>query len=162
MPDECDPDFDGDGIPDACDADIDGDGVPNECDVDFAVEQPHPNAIYWDPAEGGNGHWYARFDEPQLTWFEARDRALSLGGYLVTVVSEQEEEFRNRLFVDGVQNVPWIGAYKPSQGAGWTWVTGEPWGYTNWALDEPNNSGELAIMGVLETALGATGMTTTL
>jgi hypothetical protein len=25
---------------------------------------------------------------------------------------------------------------------GWRWVTGEPWKYTNWAENEPNNSGD--------------------
>ncbi|MDO8630272.1 MAG: thrombospondin type 3 repeat-containing protein, partial [Phycisphaerales bacterium] len=33
VPDECQPDFDGDGIIDACDDDIDNDGVPNAADA---------------------------------------------------------------------------------------------------------------------------------
>ena len=37
----------------------------------------------------------------------------------------------------------WIGGYQPNPNdpadQGWTWVTGEPWSYTNWAIGEPND-----------------------
>ena len=91
VPDECDPDFDGDGIPDACDADIDGDGVPNECDVDFAVEQPYPNAVYWDPEDGGNGHWYLFISE-EWSWVDANNFAESAGGHLAATTESTFED----------------------------------------------------------------------
>ncbi|MFO0829194.1 MAG: right-handed parallel beta-helix repeat-containing protein [Phycisphaerales bacterium] len=42
----------------------------------------------------------------------------------------------------------WIGGSQATgacePGCGWTWVSGEPWSYTNWASGEPNNQGDEA------------------
>lgn len=49
-----------------------------------------------------------------------------------------------------VREVPpqlWLGGAQdpidePDPAASWSWVTGEPWGYTNWAPNEPNDRPE--------------------
>jgi hypothetical protein len=34
-----------------------------------------------------------------------------------------------------------IRAGSPEPGGGWQWVTGEPWGFTNWNAGKPNDLG---------------------
>ena len=58
------------------------------CDVDSFVGPE--GAQYWDPAEGGNGHWYKGTAAPGIAWDEAAAQAEALGGYLCTVPSEEE------------------------------------------------------------------------
>ena len=41
-------------------------------------------AVQWRVQDGGNGHWYARFDE-LCTWPEAKARCEACGGYLGSV-----------------------------------------------------------------------------
>lgn len=99
---------------------------------------PHPDAVLWRTEDGGNGHYYARISEP-LNWIAAKVRAEKLGGHLATITSEAENAF-----VAGVANA---GPVAPCHCGGlklngtWTWITGEPWGFTNWYAGEPNNQG---------------------
>lgn len=100
-----------------------------------------------------NGNTYDIFHfEGSLTWDEARMMAESMGGHLVTITSEAENDFVSSLVSDyGVGNREryWLGGYQHAAGtgatyesdpsAGWAWVTGEEWAYTNWAANEPNN-----------------------
>ena len=38
---------------------------------------------------------------------------------------------------------PWLGGFQPEgspePAGGWQWVTGEPFNYTNWTIQEPDN-----------------------
>ena len=90
----------------------------------------------------GNGHSYRRIDTP-MTWFEARHYCERHGGYLVTITSEQENEFVYRTFgIDGV-NI-WLGATDAVYEGVWQWVTGEPWVYNRWCLTnrpQPDDAG---------------------
>jgi hypothetical protein len=94
----------------------------------------------------GNGNDYAFVALQGATWDQAQaDVAAVLPGYhLATVTSAAEDVFLVSLNAPGGQW--WLGGfqYPPTQPvatAGWTWVTGEPWAYTNWALGEPNDAG---------------------
>jgi hypothetical protein len=99
----------------------------------------------------GNGHWYEAIHMPAgITWQNARDAALSLGGYLATTTSAEENAFVYSLVLDeqlwvniGNGQGPWLGGYQPAgspePSGGWAWVTGEPWSYTNWAFNQPDN-----------------------
>ena len=74
MPDDCDSDFDRDGIPDE-DSDVDGDGVPNDCDI--VESQPRLGHDRWRKC-----HWYALVvpdAEQEMTWDEANAQAEALG-----------------------------------------------------------------------------------
>jgi len=100
--------------------------------------------IQWPVAEGGNDHWYEAIDiNDGVTRAEANSHALSLGGYLVTLTSSQEDAwvYNN---VDGYDR--WIGAYQDTNApdysepaGGWRWENGEAWDYTNWSNGLDNN-----------------------
>ena len=86
------------------------------------------------------------------TWFEARDQAVDLGGHLVVITSQPEQDFlEDTVLVSSpeiMNNQYWIGAYSSSSDpASWRWVTGEwVYLYTNWepwfnAAYEPNHVG---------------------
>ncbi len=95
------------------------------------------------------GHCYVPVLVPGgITWDNAKAAAESVGGYLATVTSAGENDFVYSL-VSGnsafwnTKYGPWLGGYQPEgspePNGGWTWVTGEPWSYTNWESGEPNN-----------------------
>jgi len=83
-----------------------------------------------------NGRIYRRIDR-SMTWHEAQAHAESLGGHLATITSAAEQAAIYNLIRNGGRYVYWIGAQRINDN--WTWVTGEQWGYTNWAPGEPNN-----------------------
>jgi hypothetical protein len=103
----------------------------------------------FDPA---NGHWYQAVIAPGgIAWGDALKAAQALfyagyPGHLVTITSPQENEFI-------LDNLPlpqkdqwWIGAYQDHSapdyrepGGGWRWVTGEPWSFTFWIYNQPDN-----------------------
>lgn len=87
-----------------------------------------------------NGHWYQRFDDT-MTWHDAKQYCESLDGYLVTITSQEEDDFvyNNLGFVS--PHDCWLGGTDESQEGDWRWITGENWGYTNWesTKPEPNN-----------------------
>lgn len=110
--------------------------------------------VQWTAAVGGNGHWYeAAYVPVSITWTAASDAATAAGGYLATLTSEPENQFVYNLISDdkfwhlsGNNNGPWIGGYQDctapgysEPGGGWRWVTDEPFAYTNWAPNQPDN-----------------------
>lgn len=120
--------------------------------------------VQWTVADGGNGHWYEAVSVPsRISWSNANANAIGSEGYLATVTSGVENAFvtslisANPAFWWSVQMLPpdppgvcwvgpWLGGHQDSSApdysepaGGWRWVTGEPWGYSNWAVLEPNN-----------------------
>lgn len=97
---------------------------------------------------GPNGHFYTLVSAPYITWAEARDAAaatLRCGqpGHLVTITSQEEQDFLVGAFGAGPLGTKWMGAFQPisTDGVdGWEWVTGEPFTFTQWHPGEPNNS----------------------
>ena len=108
------------------------------------------------------GHAYEYVEADDITWQEAREAASERTyngkqGYLVTITSEEEQEFVQSLTTEHA----WIGASDAAQEGTWRWVTG-PEGkedngqgrhfftqsgdsgtpvdgqYTNWSSGEPN------------------------
>ena len=97
------------------------------------------DAVQWRVEDGGNGHWYQALTT--LTdWSVARDLAVSLGGHLATVHSDDENAFIRGLTTGEWQDY-WLGAFRsgctPSPSP-FIWVTGEPWTYSNWLGGEPD------------------------
>ncbi|MCX7771093.1 MAG: CSLREA domain-containing protein, partial [Proteobacteria bacterium] len=96
----------------------------------------------------GTGHWYEPVYVPGgITWDAAKVAAEAEGGYLATITSAEENNFVFGLVNDPAYFIeiygPYIGGFQPAgseePAGGWTWVTGEPWVYTNWNEGEPNN-----------------------
>lgn len=103
--------------------------------------------IQWPLSQGGNGHYYD-FIGGRLTWNNALADAqsqtfLGVPGNLATITSNAEREFlRDKIglrrgWLGGFQDRSLAGFSEPK--GGWRWITREPWEYTNWATDEPNN-----------------------
>lgn len=88
------------------------------------------------------GHYYYIYDlDTVTTWEEAKEYCESQGGYLATVTSKEEDEFLYSYITDmGLYSVL-FGLSDIDQENVWTWVTGEPFSYENWALGEPNHQG---------------------
>jgi Lectin C-type domain len=81
-----------------------------------------------------NGHSYYR-STGSMTWTDARQACLNMGGHLVTVTSPAENNFIFNLWPNG-----WIGLTDEVVEGQWRWVTGEPFSWSNWNSGEPNNS----------------------
>ena len=80
-----------------------------------------------------------------ITWFDAKLEAearthANFTGHLATFHSVDEIRFV-RVHAGGAYE-RWIGGFQPDHccepHAGWAWVTGDPFTYTNWASAEPN------------------------
>lgn len=115
--------------------------------------------IYGDPIfNPDNGHYY----ETVLygtSWTSASNTAASLTfgdaqGYLATISSQTENDFvYDSVYLTVFTNYPgitgqgdwvWLGGYQldgsPEPAGGWTWVTDEPFDYTNWNASQPSDS----------------------
>lgn len=78
-----------------------------------------------------------------FTWQEAKEDAEKRGGHLATIISQAEWDSMVAVmgnFYNGLSI--WIGGTDAISEGSWTWVTGEPWGYTRWAGGEPDNLGD--------------------
>lgn len=102
--------------------------------------------LVFNPA---NGHYYMAVEAPGgITWDDARVGAaamefMGLSGHLATLTSAEENQFIVDELTEAAIDLYWIGGFQPEgssePGAGWQWVTGEAWSFTNWAEFEPNN-----------------------
>ncbi len=104
--------------------------------------------VHWAIASGGNDHWYDLVTlSSDITWEQARTDAEGGGGYLATITSGPENDFisSNLLSGTGLGDAFYIGGFQlpdaAEPGEGWTWITGEPWVFQNWHIDEPSNTG---------------------
>jgi hypothetical protein len=93
-----------------------------------------------------NGHFYEPIIVPEgITWTDAKLAAEEAGGYLVTPTSQEENNYVFSLIDEDKycsNGGPWIGGYQPGGATepneGWSWITGEPFDFSNWAAGQPN------------------------
>ncbi len=104
-----------------------------------------------DDAKGYNGHAYYYFSGNK-SWDDAKAYCEKIGGHLVTITAEGEEEFVNTLVNS---SKAWIGGYKEST---WKWVTSEAWNYTDWNTNEPGSNNRAAMISGKWTALDNNSM----
>ena len=100
-------------------------------------------ALVRDPA---SGHYYQRVDA-RVSWADARLAAermtfQGVAGHLVTIGSQEENDFVFSLFVQQPGGYRWLGASQPVGGAaragGWQWVEDGPLRFSNWSQGAPN------------------------
>ena len=96
----------------------------------------------WDNYRNGietfeyDGHYYSIMDIG-LTWNEAKEYCESIGGYLATITTAEEQTFVESILDKGNRNCYWLGAERVN--GDFSWITGEAFSYTNWKSKEPNN-----------------------
>lgn len=93
-----------------------------------------------------NGHFY-EVTSSSMTWTEANDYAQTMGGWLVTINDQAEQDWLEDTF--GTSTMYWIGFNDLATEGTWEWANGETSGYTNWDSGEPNdynNNEDAAIM----------------
>jgi len=106
--------------------------------------------VTWEVSAGGNGHMYRAVPGfPGLNWDVADQIAQADGGYLATINSAAENDFvfnlvnTSAFFSSFNGSGPALGGFQldgsPEPAGGWSWVTGEPWSYTNWLPTQPDN-----------------------
>jgi len=123
-----------------------------------AMGQTLESAAVWNSGPGANGNEYRLYSFPNgINWDDAQSLAQSLGGFLATITSADENAFvfsslaiasnNNVWHVDVFNSAigPWLGGLQspgaPEPAGGWGWVNGDTWSFTAWAPGEPNNSG---------------------
>jgi serine/threonine protein kinase/Leucine-rich repeat (LRR) protein len=90
-----------------------------------------------------NGHRYRFVDAEAIRWDAAGREAEKLGGHLASITSQAEYDAVKKLFVDRLTDEPrlaWLGGSRSNNEAAWKWPGDEPWGYTAWLPQEPNQS----------------------
>ena len=89
----------------------------------------------------GTHKYYMSYEN--RSWTEARDTATDLGGYLVSVNDETENQWiRDQMSNNGYNwSSVWIGYTDESSEGIFEWINGSDSTYQNWSNGEPNNSG---------------------
>lgn len=92
-----------------------------------------------DAAESADHHCYNGYDAANFE--DAQADCVERGGHLATISSAEE----NKIARSFVNNSKWLGGYEDvssaAKGTGaYTWLTGEPLTYLNWAQGEPNQA----------------------
>jgi hypothetical protein len=94
-------------------------------------------AVVTNPA---NGHDYL-LTPTEMSWQDAQSYARSLGGDLVTIRSQAENDWLMQTFWSArVSGSIWIGLTDEQIEGQWQWVSGEPVTFLNWYAGEPNNA----------------------
>lgn len=123
--------------------------------------------IKFDSGTGATNHWYDIIGVTDgITWDDAKLAAEASGGYLATLLSEEENNFVFSSLADSaaywtIENPqsasaanigPWLGGFQLTTGVepggGWTWLNGDgAFAFTNWHQGEPGNgqNGESAL-----------------
>lgn len=87
-----------------------------------------------------NGHRYTSWNNDGTGWQGAENRAISLGGHLVTVNDLAENEWVRSTF--GPFDFCWIGLYETDYiNRRWAWASGETLDFSHWGFGEPSGPG---------------------
>lgn len=99
-----------------------------------------PFAFLADITDPATGVRYVAFDG--TTWTASEALAQALGGHLVSIGDQAEQDFVAANFgqLGGTDRRLWIGFTDRKSEGLWTWSDGTPAKYTNWNGGEPNNA----------------------
>jgi VCBS repeat-containing protein len=105
-------------------------------------DAPTSPGASFELVEGQSTSQYAVVFAEGITWSAARDAALALGGGwdLATVTSAAEDNLLISLLRTDLPSRShfYLGAYIDGVTGAFTWVTGEPFVYTNWGTGQPS------------------------
>ncbi|MBO4779349.1 MAG: hypothetical protein J5497_01800, partial [Selenomonadaceae bacterium] len=86
------------------------------------------------------GHRYCIYSK-NVEWSGAKFYCEELGGHLVTITDSGEQTaIQNFIAQHGEGESFWTGGTDEDTEGTWKWVTGEKFGYTNWASNQPDNA----------------------
>jgi hypothetical protein len=115
---------------------ISGGGYKGECDAAFTPSKTAPDR------QGAGGSRYEIYVE-DVSWEEANMRCLEMGGHLVTITSQAEEDEIVTLVGTTDAAYIWLGGYTSYDGYGNVfahWITGENFSYSVWSDGEPSRT----------------------
>ncbi len=100
-------------------------------------------SVHYGKSDFGDkiGYRYKVFQGEANSWEEARDYCLSIGGHLATLTSREENDYVFRMITEAGIWSAYFGFSDSVEEGVWTWVTGEPISFLNWAPGEPNGYG---------------------
>ncbi len=119
--------------------DFDGNKVVNTEDARYLFKHIVLPELY--PLADTDEGFYQVFDIG-MTWTEAKAYCESRGGHLVTITSQEENDYVSSLIKNGEKTYYWIGYTEENYEGTWEWINPE-WeslNYTNWAEGQPSNS----------------------
>ena len=121
---------------------IDGQDTRRGISVTNVFEGQYGYITQWTVEAGGNGHWYQYVGVDQ-NWQLHQDEALARGGYLVSINSQDENDFLELLRDEADSEGSYVtcGYQEPKSSepdGGWQWATGEPFDFTNWGYSDEN------------------------
>lgn len=104
---------------------------------------PLPEVVAGPIVNPANGHLYYLLE--QSTWTDAEAKAVEMGGHLVTINNQEENDWVYNTFLpfaglpgEKSQGDLWIG-YTDAENEGvWEWISGEASDFVNWTSVEPN------------------------
>ena len=82
------------------------------------------------------------------TWEEAQVYAEKLGGNLVSINSQEEQDFITKTFasIDDGEHAKWIGLTDKEEEGNWEWIDGTTLEFTNWNPNEPSGDGNYGMI----------------
>ncbi len=101
------------------------------------------SSVIPDDAAEYNGHSYKVYEEKK-SWDDAEEYCESMGGHLLTITTQGEQQFIEFLLEDYSDSDYMIGLHRDLSEFN-TWVTGEAVSYTNWGANEPDNLGSQSV-----------------
>ena len=90
-----------------------------------------------ETAKEYNGHYYENINV-SVTWEEAKARCEKKGGHLATITSAEENAWVVKYINPSDSNYCWLGGEREAGTDKWSWITGEPWEYENFAEGQPD------------------------
>ncbi|XP_072226192.1 ladderlectin-like [Leuresthes tenuis] len=87
-----------------------------------------------------NGRCY-KYIATKMTWIDAELHCVSQGANLVSIHSQEEENFVKHLIrsIDPADGVKWIGLTDCQKNGAWLWSDGSKFDFKFWNTGEPNN-----------------------